>query len=109
MTKSEDAYIQWACEISYNNEDLKTLPRTSLGMIDDTMPKMAKWDFLNSHKNELSDCFVGAKISVKDMINTDLLQAQSQTYIKILPLRFIVEFGQNSAIIYYLKQKQIQN
>nr|WP_158334598.1 hypothetical protein [Campylobacter bilis] len=105
MTKSEDAYTQWACELSYNDKDLKTLPRTSLGMIDDAMPKMTKWEFLNSHKNELSDCFIGSKISVKDMVNTDLLQAQSQTYIKILPLRFIVEFGENSAIIYYLKQK----
>lgn len=105
MMQSEDVISEFACEISYNENDFKKLPRTSLGFIDDAMPKNLKLDFLNSHKDELSDCFVGAKISVKDMVKTDLLKAQNETYVKILPLRFSVEFGERSALIYYLKKK----
>lgn len=105
MTQSENVEEQWVCEISYSDQDLKVLPRTSLGLIDDNMPKTIKFNFLNSHKDELSDCFIGARISVKDIVNTDLLRAQSETYVKILPLRFIVEFGEQNAIIYYLKKK----
>ncbi|MEE6530784.1 hypothetical protein VWM68_11135, partial [Campylobacter coli] len=44
-------------------------------------------DDLNAHKDELSDCFMGARISVKDIVKTDLLKAQNETYVKILPLR----------------------
>ncbi|HHY1550155.1 TPA: flagellar assembly protein FlgQ [Campylobacter jejuni] len=105
MTQSENVEEQWVCEISYSDQDLKVLPRTSLGLIDDNMLKTIKFNFLNSHKDELSDCFIGAKISVKDIVNTDLLRAQSETYVKILPLRFTVEFGEQNAIIYYLKKK----
>ncbi|AXP08478.1 flagellar assembly protein FlgQ [Campylobacter hepaticus] len=105
MTKSEDITTQWVCEIAYSDMDLKNLPRTSLGMIDDLMPKTIKFNFLNSHIDELSDCFISAKISVKDIINANLLQAQSETYVKILPLRFIVEFGEQGAMIYYLKKR----
>ena len=64
-----------------------------------------KFDFLNAHKDELSDCFMGARISVKDIVKTDLLKAQNETYVKILPLRFSVEFGERNALIYYLKKK----
>ncbi|EAK8158322.1 hypothetical protein E7P83_00420 [Campylobacter jejuni] len=105
MTQSENVEEQWVCEISYSDQDLKVLPRTSLGLIDDNMSKTNKFNFLNSHKDELSDCFIGARISIKDIVNTDLLHAQSETYVKILPLRFTVEFGEQNAIIYYLKKK----
>lgn len=105
MTQSENVISEFACEISYNENDLKKFPRTELGLIDDAMPKMLKLNFLNSHKDELNDCFVSAKISVKDIVKTDLLKAQNETYVKILPLRFSVEFGERSALIYYLKKK----
>lgn len=105
MTQSENLQERWVCEIAYNDKDLKILPRTSLGMIDDNMPKTTQFNFLNSHKDELSDCFIGAKISVKDIVNTDLLKAKSETYVKILPLRFRAEFGEHSVLIYYLYKK----
>lgn len=47
---------------------------------------------------------MGARISVKDIVKTDLLKAQNETYVKILPLRFSVEFGERNALIYYLKK-----
>ncbi|EAI7227397.1 hypothetical protein CK594_02500, partial [Campylobacter coli] len=56
MTQSEDAISEFACEISYTDNDLKKLPRTELGMIDDDMPKIIKFNFLNAHKDKLSDC-----------------------------------------------------
>ncbi|EMF7817548.1 hypothetical protein LZW16_02845 [Campylobacter coli] len=105
MTRSENTISEFACEISYTDDDLKKFPRTELGMIDDDMSKAIKFDFLNAHKDELSDCFMGARISVKDIVKTDLLKAQNETYVKILPLRFSVEFGERNALIYYLKKK----
>lgn len=105
MTRSERFDSEFACEISYTEQDLQNLPRNTLGLIDDSMSKALKLKFLNFHKDDLNDCFIGAKISVKDIINTDLLRAQSETYVKILPLRFIVDFGEKSAIIYYLKKR----
>lgn len=104
MTKSEEARSEFACEISYTPKDLEILPRTELGLIDDEMPKTQKLSFLNSHKDALSECFIGAKISVKDLVKSELAKAQSETYVKILPLRFSVHFGENSFLIYYLKR-----
>ncbi|TKX33159.1 hypothetical protein [Campylobacter aviculae] len=105
MTKSDKAISEFACEVSYNDNDLKKFPRTELGMIDDYMPKSIKLDFLNSHKEELSDCFTGANISIKDITKTNFMKAQNETYVKILPLRFSVDFKEHSALIYYLKKK----
>lgn len=105
MTKSQNVQSEFACEIIYTQKDLTLLPRTELGLIDDEMPKNQKLNFLNSHRDELSECFIGAKISVKDIVKSDFAKAQSETYIKILPLRFSVEFGERSALIYYLKKK----
>ncbi|MCR2059495.1 hypothetical protein [Campylobacter helveticus] len=103
MTKSENRLSEYACEIPYTEKDLKTLPRNALGLIE--APKMAQLAFLNVHKEELSECFIGAKISVKDVVKADLLKAKSETYVKILPLRFSVDFGENGVIIYYLRKK----
>ncbi|MCR2053885.1 hypothetical protein [Campylobacter helveticus] len=103
MTKSENRLSEYACEIPYTEKDLKTLPRNALGLIE--APKMAQLAFLNVHKEELSECFIGAKISVKDVVKADLLKAKSETYVKILPLRFSVDFSENGVIIYYLRKK----
>lgn len=105
MTKSENAQSEFACEIAYTQKDLDFLPKTELGLIDDEMPKNQKLAFLNFHKDELSECFISAKISVKDIVRSELAKAQSETYVKILPLRFIVEFGEKNALIYYLRKK----
>lgn len=102
MTKSENAEEEFVCEIEYNKEDEKNFKRTSLGFIEDKNQKLA---FLNAHKDELSECFVGAQIKVKDIVNTNFLKAQSETYVKILPLRFSADFGLKSVLIYYLKKK----
>ncbi|MDO4674168.1 hypothetical protein [Campylobacter sp.] len=103
MTRSEGFVDEYVCELGYTPEDLRRLPRTGLGLVDGSMSKMEKLAFLNSHKDALSECFISAKISVKDLIRTDLLEAQSETYVKILPLRFSVEFGENVATIFLKK------
>lgn len=103
MTKSENRVSEYACEIPYTQKDLSNFVRNELGLIEPS--KMEQLTFLNSHKDELGECFISAKISVKDIVKTDLLKAKSETYVKILPLRFSVDFGENSALIYYLKKK----
>lgn len=102
MTKSENTQEEFVCEIEYNKEDEKNFTRTSLNFIEDKNQKLA---FLNTHKDELSECFIGAKIKVKDIVNTNFLKAQNETYVKILPLRFNADFGLKSVLIYYLKKK----
>lgn len=103
MTKSKNRVGEYACEIPYTQKDLSNFVRNELGLIEPS--KMEQLAFLNSHKDELSECFISAKISVKDIVKTDLLKAKSETYVKILPLRFSVDFGENKALIYYLKKK----
>lgn len=104
MTKSEDKNPEYACELKYTENDLKFLKKNDFGDIDDeSMKKIDKFNFLLARKNDLIDCFLHAKVDVKDFVNTNSLQAQSETYVRILPLRFIVEFHSNSAFIYYLR------
>ncbi|TQR31857.1 hypothetical protein DMB92_05580 [Campylobacter sp. MIT 99-7217] len=104
MTQSDGLSRSYACEIAYTQEDLSYLQRDDFKMIDDDMPKALKFRFLNAHKEELVQCFIGAKINVKDKLNSTFLKAQSETYIQMLPLRFSVEFKENLAIIYELKK-----
>ncbi|MBF7043797.1 hypothetical protein [Campylobacter volucris] len=104
MTKSKKKQLEYACEIPYNNKDFALLPRDNFGNIDeDKMSKMDKFNFLNSRKSDLIDCFLNFKIDVKDFTQTNLAITHSETYVRILPLRFIVEFNNNSFFIYYLK------
>ncbi|MBZ7948607.1 MULTISPECIES: hypothetical protein [Campylobacter] len=105
MTQSKNTISEFACEIPYSNNDLKQFPKTELGIIDNYMTKNIKLNFLNFHKEELIDCFTGANVSIKDITKTDLMRAQNEIYIRILPLRFSVDFGLKSATIYYLKKK----
>ncbi|WP_291952523.1 hypothetical protein [Campylobacter sp.] len=102
MTKSKNKKLEFACEIPYSSKDFIT--RGNVGRISkEGMTKIDKFNFLNTHKSDLIDCFLNSKIDVKDFTNTNLASAQSETYVKILPLRFIVEFGDYSFFIYYLK------
>lgn len=105
MTKSDNFFSDFVCELPYTQKDYIKFPKNSLGLIDEDMPKKIKLDFLNSHKDELSECFIGAKIQIKSFTQTNLLKVQNEIYIKILPLRFSVDFGSNSALIYYLRKK----
>ncbi|MCX2682308.1 hypothetical protein OQH60_00635 [Campylobacter sp. MIT 21-1685] len=105
MTKSEEKQREFLCELFYTQKDIHTLPRTELGLIDDEMPKTRKLEFLNAHKNELNDCFIGAKVSVKDITKTEFAKAHNETYIKILPLRFTIEFNENAVLIYQIQKK----
>lgn len=83
---------------------MKSLVRNDFGMVDEEkMTKLDKFNFLNTHKNDLIDCFLNSKIDVKDFVKSEQASAQSETYVRILPLRFIVEFHDNSAFVYYLK------
>ncbi|AJC91137.1 flagellar-associated protein FlgQ [Campylobacter subantarcticus LMG 24377] len=104
MTQSKNKNLEYACELIYTPKDLKTFLRDDFGMIDEErMTKLDKFNFLNTHKNELIDCFFNSKIDVKDFVKSEQASAQSETYVRILPLRFTVEFHDNSAFIYYLK------
>lgn len=99
----------------------KALPRTALGAIDDDMPKKRKLDFLNAHKDELLACFDNADIKVQDFVSVrsqnladDFSDAKAQsfssqknhintqTFIKILPIRFRINFALDRAVIFRL-------
>ncbi|EAJ0348981.1 hypothetical protein YZ38_06565 [Campylobacter lari] len=104
MTKSKNKNLEYACELAYTPSDLKSLIRNDFGMVaEEKMTKLDKFNFLNAHKNDLIDCFFNSKIDVKDFVKSEQTSAQSETYVRILPLRFIVEFHDNSAFVYYLK------
>lgn len=105
MTKSKAKLEEYACELHYTKEEKEKLPKTELGNIDNDMAKSLKFAFLQAHKNELVECFKSSQISVKDYINTQNASASNQTFIKLLPLRFSIDFLDNKAIIYHLKEK----
>lgn len=105
MTKSTGVREELACELAYEEKDLSYLQKTSLGSIDDDMPKSLKFRFLNTHKDKLLDCFKLANVRVQNSTQTHLFQARTSTYMKIVPIRFRVYFGNNSALIYHLIKK----
>ncbi|AJC86587.1 hypothetical protein [Campylobacter sp. RM16704] len=104
MTKSKNKTLEYACEITYVQNDFKEKMYDDFGVIaEEKMTKLDKFNFLNIHKNDLIDCFFNSKIDVKDFVKSEQTYVQSETYVRILPLRFVVEFHDNSAFIYYLK------
>ncbi|NDJ26595.1 hypothetical protein DMB95_01290 [Campylobacter sp. MIT 12-8780] len=102
MTQSEAVDEDFACELGYSEDDLSFLQKTALGVIDDEMPKALKLRFLNNHKERLFECFSKAEVRVSHTTKTQLLQAQSTTYLKFIPLRFRVYFANDKALIYQL-------
>ena len=102
MTQSEAVDEDFACELSYSEDDLIFLKKTALGVIDDEMPRALKLRFLNNHKERLFECFSKAEIRVSHTTKIQLLQAQSTTYLKFIPLRFRVYFANDKALIYQL-------
>lgn len=102
MTQSELVSELYVCDLIYTSEDLQSLDKTALGGIDDEMPRSKKLNFLNAHKNELVQCFTNADIKVQDFVKSQNLQAQTQTFIKMLPLRFRVNFARDRAVIFRL-------
>lgn len=104
MTSAVFTFEEYSCFISYTNEDLNFLQRTNLSSMDDEMPKALKLKFLNLHKDELSECFFGTNIKVRDIVRKSFLQTESATYITMLPTRFKVRFHNDKALIYRLVQ-----
>ena len=104
MTKSEDFTQEYVCDIAYEDEDLKYLQKTELGLFDDDMPKELKLRFLTSHKGELMYCFSSVDVKVRDFVQNSFMKASTSTYVKFLPLRFSVIFSQDKAVIYLLKK-----
>lgn len=102
MTTSQRAAEQYVCDLVYTDEDLRTLGKTALGGIDDEMPRQIKLNFLNAHKDQLALCFSRADIKVRDFVKSHKFQAQSQTFITLLPLRFRVNFARDRAVIFRL-------
>ena len=105
MTQSELVSELYVCDLIYTSEDLQSLDKTALGGIDDEMPRSKKLNFLNAHKNELVQCFTNADIKVQDFVKSQNLQAQTQTFIKMLPLRFRVTFARDRAVIFRLVKR----
>lgn len=56
-------------------------------------------EFINSHKNEIYDCF-SHKVNVKHFNSTNALIASEDTFISSQPLRFLLEFEGSWAKIY---------
>jgi len=102
MTASKNIGKIYTCELDFSDEDLKYLPKTNLGLIDNEMPKALKFRFLNAHKDELIECFNSANVRVRDKITNNEMKASTQTFIQMLPLRFRVDFSQDKALIYQL-------
>lgn len=55
--------------------------------------------FLQRHKNELFECFVGAEISLKNTTNLSTMYIHSNTQLTIHPIRFNAKFNENFVII----------
>jgi len=55
--------------------------------------------FLNLHKDEIFDCFALKKVMIKNELNVKNSQVTNASNLKILPVRFMVEFKPKSAII----------
>lgn len=55
--------------------------------------------FLNLHKDEIFDCFALKKVMIKNELNVKNAQVTNASNLKILPVRFMVEFKPKSAII----------
>lgn len=103
MTRSPKNTRQiYACELFYTEKDRKNLPKTTLGVVDNEMAKERKFKFLQDHEKELVECFAVSNVSVRGKTSTELLKAKSEVYMKVLPLRFAIDFGTNSALIYQL-------
>lgn len=105
MTKSENFDELFACELYYDSKDLNYLVKTELGSIDDDMPRNLKLRFLNAHKAKLLECFTQAQVKVQDLVQGDFLHIQTRTFIKILPLRFRINFANDRALIYELVKR----
>lgn len=103
MTSKLSVREIYVCDILYTDDESANLPRTALGAIDDEMPKKRKLAFLNAHKNELLNCFQNADIKVQDFSKTINHQNSTQTFIKILPIRFRVNFARDRAVIFRLE------
>ena len=107
MTSTTLAFEEYACHIAYTGDDLLYLQRTTLGSMDDKMPRELQLKFLNSHKDELMACFFGTQTKVKDVLQSHRFQGQSTTFITMLPTRFRVEFHNDKAVIYKLVKNKI--
>ena len=55
--------------------------------------------FLNLHKDEIFDCFVLKKVMIKNEFKRKNNDISHTSNLKILPVRFMVEFKPKSAII----------
>ena len=55
--------------------------------------------FLNLHKDEIFDCFALKKVMIKNELNVKNSQVTNAANLKILPVRYMVEFKPKSAII----------
>ncbi len=55
--------------------------------------------FLNLHKDEIFECFVLKKVMIKNEFNRKNNEISHTSNLKILPVRFMVEFKPKSAII----------
>lgn len=82
MTLTPDPKPKFLCQIdAFKDENTTTL------------------GFLNLHKDEIFNCFALKKVMIKNELNVKNAQVTNASNLKILPVRFMVEFKPKSAII----------
>ena len=82
MTLTSNPKPKFLCQIdAFKDENITTL------------------GFLNLHKDEIFDCFALKKVMIKNELNVKNAQVTNASNLKILPVRFMVEFKPKSAII----------
>ncbi|WP_096013629.1 hypothetical protein [Campylobacter lanienae] len=66
---------------------------------DDKPSNSTSLEYLNSHKDELFECFIKEQVKILENSLTNLNSTDIITELTIIPIRFIVEFKSNGATI----------
>lgn len=116
---SGDEFVFWAKFISQNHllaaqniavsRAMKNSGARDVFVCFIDAPKLesqSELEYLNSHKDELCDCFVSQEIKVLDVSRFDTSGTNSTTDVTYLPLRFRAEFTPSGAQIYAFEGKK---
>lgn len=108
---SSEEFIIWAKISTHNNQIYyENLSISSAMVLSDIEYKkicelnfvkkstQSTIEYLNEHKNELFECFAGSNFKVEDN-SISGINPNTNTTITMFPLRFMIEFKQNLAII----------
>ena len=97
ILKSKNINISQAMVLSHSlGDQICTIPHTKNAT-------QTTLDFLKEHSNLLEDCFISSKIKVLEASKFGSKSSNLQTQITYVPIRFAVNFENNSTIISYIK------